>query len=194
MEKYEERADRAKRFAQIWWKSRSQAGKSQEYMAMCVGVSKRTIQNWERGTSFPDLFQSVEWFRALGANPLPYYLEFLYPDLYEGTDDDEKLEESLIELVKLCTPFEKRELMFLMAGKHGSSWHSLLQMFTAHCHTSMQSRVTAARIISENYDMEKETGKLVCQECVQPNVEILKRAIQEGKVSAEQKKTGYTNQ
>ena len=194
MQNFEERADRAKRFAQIWWKSRSQSGKSQEYLAMSVGVSKRTIQNWEKGTSFPDLFQSTEWFRALGLNPLPYYLEYLYPEICECDSTDDKTEEALIQLVKQCTPFEKKELLFLMSGKHGSSWYSLLQMMTAHCHISLQSRVMAARIVAENYDIEKETDKLVCVDSVQPNIEILNKAIREGKVSAEQKKTGYTNQ
>ena len=42
-----ERKERADRFAKIWWKSRANMGVSQEYMALGLGVSRKTIQNWE---------------------------------------------------------------------------------------------------------------------------------------------------
>ena len=82
MDDMETRIERAKRFSKIWWQSRADSGKSQEYMALGLGVSKKTIQNWEKGITSPDLFQSSEWFRLLGLNPLHYYLEFLYPDAF----------------------------------------------------------------------------------------------------------------
>lgn len=52
----ESRIERAKRFAKVWWKSRDDVGKSQEFMALSMGVSKKTIQNWEKGLSSPNLF------------------------------------------------------------------------------------------------------------------------------------------
>lgn len=47
------KSDRVKRFAQIWSLSRADTGKTQEYMANGLGVSKKTIQNWEKGASAP---------------------------------------------------------------------------------------------------------------------------------------------
>ena len=76
------RIDRITRFSKIWWQSRADAEKSQEFMALGLGVSKKTVQNWEKGISAPDLFQGSEWFRILGLNPLPYYLAFLFPELF----------------------------------------------------------------------------------------------------------------
>ena len=154
----ESKSDRNKRFARIWSLSRSDAGKTQEFMAAGLGVSKKTIQNWEKGVSAPDLYEGSEWFRVLGSNPMPYYLAFLYPWLFDGIkpeDGDEEIEQALMFLVKNMTTPEKRELLYLMAGRHGSPWYSLLQMFTAHCHCSLRSRVTAARTILENYEMDQ---------------------------------------
>ena len=190
------KSDRVKRFAQIWSLSRADTGKTQEYMANGLGVSKKTIQNWDKGASAPDLFEGSEWFRVLGINPLPYYLAFLYPWMFDGIkpdDNDEEIEQALLFLVKNMTQLEKRQLLYLMAGRHGSPWYSLLQMFTAHCHSSLRSRVTAARTILENYEMDQVCGDLVCPDNVQPDMKMLHHAVEEGKQSVFNQLSGYTN-
>ena len=113
MEQFESRVDQAKRFAKIWWQSSADADKSQEYMALGIGVSKKTIQNWEKGVSSPDLFQSIEWFRLLAQNPLHYYLEFLYPSLFESEDclEEGKTDEALLVLIKPASLKEKQQLL-----------------------------------------------------------------------------------
>lgn len=113
----ESKSDRNKRFARIWSLSRSDAGKTQEFMANGLGVSKKTIQNWEKGASAPDLYEGSEWFRVLGTNPMPYYLAFLYPWLFDGIkpeDDDQEIEQALLFLVKNMTSVEKREMLYLI--------------------------------------------------------------------------------
>lgn len=192
--KEEARVDRVKRFSKIWWQSRADMQKSQEYMALSLGVSKKTIQNWEKGISAPNLFQGFEWFRALGLNPMPYYLEFLFPETFgapNALEDNQNIEQALSLLIQQSSLEEKLELLFLMAGHHGSSWHSLLQMFTAHCHTSMQARVAASTIILENYEMEEKMGMLVCPEDIQPNLDVLRSAITQGKHAAQKGETSY---
>ena len=157
--------DREKRFAQIWVESRAAAGKTQDFMAKGLGVSKKTIQNWENGVTAPDLFMGSEWFRVLGINPLPYYLSFLFPSLFEepaSDDEDEVMNQALTAIIRNSTTAEKRQLLFLITGKHGSSWYSLLQMFTAHCHTSMKTRVNVSRIVLDSYEIEEATNSLVC--------------------------------
>ena len=197
MNDMETRIERATRFAKIWWKSRADSGKSQEYMAMGLGVSKKTIQNWEKGITSPDLFQGSEWFYLLGLNPLHYYLEFLYPEAFAtdaSDEDDEMVETLLLNIIKQNTSIEKRQLLYLMAGNHGSSWYALLQMFTAHCHTSMQSRAAAARLIADNYDVEHDNGKLICPDDIQPNMQVLRDAVLQGKNAARKNDRGYTPQ
>lgn len=196
MSKEETTEERENRFAQIWAASRTDAGKTQEYMAKGLGVSKKTIQNWENGVTAPDLFMGSEWFRVLGINPLPYYLSFLFPDLFAGIspeDSDPSIEQALMVLIQNATAIEKRELLYLMAGRHGSSWYSLLQMFTAHCHTSMKSRVNIARSILDTYEMEMETGELVCTDNVKPDLQVLRSAVEEGKQTVINGSAGYTN-
>ena len=156
--------EREKRFARIWASSRSDAGKTQEFMANGLGVSRKTIQNWENGVTAPDLFMGSEWFHILGRNPLPYYLSFLFPDLFSSIspeDNDETIDEALMFLMKNMNGTEKRELLYLMAGQHGSPWYSLLQLFTAHCHTSLRARVAAARLILDSYELEEAADMLV---------------------------------
>ena len=80
-----------------------------------------------------------------------------------------------------------------MAGRHGSSWYSLLQLFCAHCHTSMRSRVNAARMIADNYDMDEETDNLVCPSNVRPDMEMLRRSIEDGKNAVMTGAQGYTS-
>lgn len=190
----ERRVDQAIRFSKIWWKSRADAEKSQEYMALGLGVSKKTIQNWEKGIAAPNLYQGFEWFQLLGLNPLRYYLEFLYPCLFNEDDDnqnDKKINEALISLIENFSPLEKKQLLYLIAGDHGSSWYALLQLFTAHCHTSMQSRASTARLILENYEIENKNNKLVCPDDVKPDMSILNQAISQGKQAAMKNNKGY---
>lgn len=196
MQKKETTLERAARFARIWSDSLAAAGKTQEFMAAGLGVSKRTIQNWENGSTSPDLFTGSEWFRVLGLNPFPYYLSYLFPDMFgeiSPEDDDDVIEQALIDLVKNSTMTEKRELLYLMAGRHGSSWYSLLQMFTAHCHTSMHSRVNAARLILDNYEMDVQRGSIVCPDNIRPDVQMLHNAVEEGKRAVINSQSGYTN-
>ena len=190
----ERRVEQALRFSKIWWKSRADAEKSQEYMALGLGVSKKTIQNWEKGIAAPNLYQGIQWFQLLGFNPIHYYLEFLYPWIFNENADheeDKNLEEALISLLKNSSTLEKKQLLYLMSGNHGSSWYALLQLFTAHCHTSMQSRASTARLILDNYEIENKNNKLFCPDDVQPDMGILNQAIFQGKQAAMKNDKGY---
>ena len=57
----------------------------------------------------------------------------------------------------------------------------------------MQSRVNAARMILENYEMEESQGELVCPEAIQPDLRMLKSAIREGKSAVLTGSSGYAN-
>lgn len=191
----ETQEERAVRFSRIWSASRTDCGKTQDFMARGLGVSKKTVQNWESGVTAPDLFWGSEWFRVLGTNPLPYYLSFLYPDLFSevhGSAEDEEIEASLFALITDSTVAEKRELLYLMMGRHGSGWYELLQMFTAHCHTDMKCRVAIAHAILDNYEMGRATGDLVCPDIAKPDLTMLKQAVEEAKISVMRGDTGYT--
>ena len=195
----ENRIDRAKRFSKIFWKSRADAGVSQEYMALGLGVSKKTIQNWEKGTSSPTLFQASEWFHLLGINPMPYYYEFVYPntmnqeELSDGQEvSNERVSEAL-DLIVAEMPIDlKRDLLFLFHGKHGSSPYAVMQMVLAHLQVPMKDRVTHASIILQDYEIAKELGKITNPEHIQPRLEYLRSAVQFGRTATINKKSGYS--
>lgn len=120
----ESRSKRAIAFGDMHARVRIKAGKSQEYMAMEIGVSKRTIQNWEKGISSPSFFQSLEWFRILKINPIPYYIQCVFP--YKNvsgkkTDPDDVIEERFKMILEQLSITDKRSLVFLFLGEHGSS-------------------------------------------------------------------------
>lgn len=195
----ENRIDRAKRFSKIFWKSRADAGVSQEYMALGLGVSKKTIQNWEKGTSSPTMFQASEWFHLLGINPMPYYYEFIYPDTMNQDElsfgrnlPDGQVAEAL-DLLVAEMPIElKRELLFLFYGGHGSSPYAVMQMVLAHLQVPMKDRVSHASLILQDYEIAKELDKLVKPDNIQPSLEYLRNAVQYGRNAAIQKKSGYS--
>lgn len=46
-------------------RSRADAGVSQEKLAKYIGVTKKTISNWESGKGCPDYYQLLDWFHYI---------------------------------------------------------------------------------------------------------------------------------
>lgn len=175
----ESRSNRIKRFSDIHYNARVEANKSQEYMALELGVSKKTIQNWEKGLSSPSFFQSLEWFRILNKNPFPYYMDVLYPDKVAGvkaSDSDEKIEEAFDSLIQNISINDKRALLYLYYGKHGSSPHSVIQLILAHLHLPMTLRINDACNVDTNYKMAKELNTIVCPDNILPDLSDFRRS------------------
>lgn len=166
--------------------SRNLSGKSQEYMALEIGIARKTVQNWERGTSEPTIGQAVAWFKALDISPLPYLLQIVHNDMdrINGKDDFNKLKASLNKLLQELPEEGVRQLLYLFYGDHGSSPRAILNMVTAHLQTPMEARVTQGSVILKNYEMAQKKHVLTAEDHVQPNVELLKKAINMGEEAA----------
>ena len=180
------RYDRLQAFAIAHANTRIRAGKSQEYMAMELGVSKKTVQNWEKGISSPTFFQSLEWFRILKTNPIPYYMSCtaLHKNIRGYRyDPDDKIEAMFDDLTKQFSINTKRALVYLFLGEHGSSPVAVLNLMLAHLHTPMKARSIQARLILDNYILEKETGNLICPDNILPDDELLNDSIERAKMS-----------
>lgn len=174
------RRKKAEEIALMHSKARIHAKISQNDMAMELGVSPKTVQNWEKGISCPDLLQSKEWFRICGINPLRSYLELFYPDQFENlspTDDDDKIEEALNKAIDLLPMSDKRALLFTLNGAHGASPHSVLQMVLAYLHSPSQIRLSQAVNIYYMYCMVNEMNLHTCPENIMPDTEILRDSI-----------------
>lgn len=182
--KDEQDMEKRARFAKIWWDSRAQSGKSQEYMALGLGVSKKTIQNWERGVSAPDLYQGIAWFELLGQNPVPYYLTYLYPQMSEKSREEQQPEEKAARLYRQLFEdmpmVEKQQLLYLMSGDHECSWHELLQILMALCAMSPRTRFTLIKTMKEMYEMDKALMQLSGPKRLRPDMQLIDNAIREG--------------
>ena len=55
----------------------------------------------------------------------------------------------------------------------------------------MRSRVTASRVILENYEMEEKTGTLVCPQDIPPDLNVLRSAISQGKNAVQNGEVSY---
>lgn len=183
------------RFARMWRRSREDSGKSQEYVAQKLGVSKRTVQNWESGMSSPTQEMAFEWFEVLGLQPLPYYLDLLYgkEEYVKPTDSDKEIEEALIKRIKASSPFEQRKLLFMLNADHGSSASGILEMITAHLHVPLKDRLNIAQSIILNYEIAQAQGKLICSKNILPNIELLKMSFENGKKAVINNLEKYTN-
>lgn len=167
------------RVAIMFRRSREDAGKSQEYVAQKLGVSKRTVQNWEGGLSSPNQEFTFEWFEVLGLQPLPYYLELLYgkDEYVKPTSTDKEIENALIDRIKSCSPSEQRKMLFMLSGDHGSSASGILEMVTAHLHVPLKDRLNVAQDVILNYEIAKAQNKLIRTDHILPNINILKMSF-----------------
>lgn len=185
----------AERQAKMFWKSRNDAGKSQEYMALSIGVSKNTVSNWERGLSSPTIRQMGKWFKAIGLNPLRYLLNYYHGDAFDSAkieDDDIEVSKILHDTIDLMPIRYQLILLFILAGSHGSSYASVLEMIDAHLHCDMRSRVGVADLIARNFELCEAIGTLVCDSDTMPNLELLLQSIELGKNAAFNNQQGYT--
>lgn len=190
----ESKLSRAIAFANMHANIRNKMNKSQEYMAMELGVSKKTVQNWEKAISSPTFFQSLEWFRILKVNPFPYYIQCVFP--YKNvrgkqTDPDEVIEERFQMLTEQFSITTKRALVFLYLGEHGSSPTAVLQLMMAYLHCKMKSRTMIAKLTAEAYKLEKEMETIACPENIQPDIDLLDKSIERAKLSVVQNYTSY---
>lgn len=190
------RSKRVKRFADMHYNARVKAGKSQEYMAFELSISKKTVQNWEKGISSPSFFQSLEWFRVLNINPFPYFMSIFYPDKLSGikpSDSDEKIEEAFNILISNISINDKRALLYLYYGEHGSDPHSVIQLILAHLHLPMILRINDACNVDTNYKTAKELDVLVCPDNIQPDLSDFKHSILMALEACKENRDSYTN-
>ncbi len=161
---------------------------------MELGVSKKTVQNWEKGVSSPSFFQSLEWFRVLSVNPFPHYLSYVFTNKFKNlnpSDSDEKINEAFLTMVEQLPITSKRALLYLFYGEHGSSPRAMLHLLLAYLHTPIKSRIAQAVLIKNVYEIEKDLGNIICPDNILPDTEVLELAIQSAKASAMQHATSY---
>lgn len=178
-------------FSEMWKKSREDCGKSQEFMAKSLGVSRKTVQNWEDGLSSPNHQKGLEWFAVLGLSPMHYYIRALYPQPSDNISREKYVEETLFSIIKDLPCETKEKLLYLLAGKHGSSPICMMELTTAHLQCPLRDRLNVAHNVAINYELAKIEGKVISNDDIQPNMPLLYDAIDKGMDSVRHGKSGY---
>lgn len=182
----------ADKFGDMWKKSRCAAGVSQEYMAKALGVSKKTIQNWENGTGSPNQIMGFEWFHVLGLQPLPYYLDLFYGSCEDVPEEDnKKLDSMLYEAIDRLNPYMKRKLLYILDADHGSSTAGVLDMVVTHLHCPLPLRIGVAQHILSNYEIAESYG--ANSDLIKCDTEILRKSIENCKKAVKERKNKYSN-
>lgn len=174
--------------------SRLHADVSQKELASIMGVSERTIQNWESGYSTPLVEQLFEWFEALKVQPEPYMLRLLHSDEFVKEHDqftDSDVDKALIVLLSELSISSKRELLYLFYGNHGSSPTSVLDMITAHLHTQLRHRINVSEQIITNYEIADAMNEVIEGNHIRPNMERLKKATSNARNAILNQKQSY---
>lgn len=180
-------------FAAMWRQSRMDAGKSQEYVAKKLGVSKKTVQNWECGIGSPSQMKGFEWFQALELQPLPYYLRLLYPSEFSSLDDELQTKNALILYITSQPPAQQKKLLYFLCGDHGSAHEGVMEMLTAYLHTPLKDRINIASSIINNYDIAEANGQLVNPDHDCPDMALLKESFHNSKDAVFGGRHSYTN-
>lgn len=174
--------------------SRRKANKSQQYVAFEMNRSVKTIQNWEQGVGCPDLEEVIKWFRVIGSNPIPYLLVYVHPDQYTLTEieDSETVRTMYKVITQNLTIEDKKALVYIFGGTHGSSPSSVVQLMLAHLHNPLRDRIMVAEHILEAYRMNMQAGQIF-DNVVTPNLEMLDMAIEAAIDSLSKHQRGYTS-
>lgn len=175
-------------------KNRKKAGMSQADVAQATGYYIKTIANWESGYTSPDMEQLLEYCDAIGVNMSVITVPFQHPELEDmgPEDDDAEIDEAFQLVAESMSPEAKKQMMFLWSGQHGGDSMAMLQLCVADAQCPLYFRYAVAQIVAANYEFAKAQGKLACPDSVQPIMEILERAIEQGHSAAMDGKMGYT--
>lgn len=181
------------KLSQILRQSRDDAGISQEQIAKKLGVSKKTVQNWEDGVSSPSQETALRWFKVIDAHPVYYYLNLVYDDLFSEVDrkTEKEVDKALTAVINEIPLEMKKKLLYLVSAKHGSSPAATLEMIIANLQTPLRDRLNIAYAIRLNYKIAESNGKILHPNDVQPNIDALDTAIKCGEESVMNGKESY---
>ena len=163
---------------------RTEAGLSQSEVALSMGISRTTVQNWETGYSSPSIPQLYKWLSICKTPIAKWDAMMLVPDILSRAEDGQRDRAKMHTLVDNLPAQYVRQLLYLFSGAHGSNPIAALQEVIALLHTSLPNRVSTCVKILTDYEIDQAQQKDPCPGNTQPDVDILARALDRGKQSA----------
>lgn len=146
---------RAKQIIELLSKARVKNGISQQKVADYIGVTRRTVQNWENDFGHPDLDQTKAWCEAIGENPMIIFTLFICGDAASGNPRRSQTKRELvIDYIQNKMSDEEIDILyFLFSGVSGSSPYAYMQKVGADLSCPIGDRVKSARLIQSNYEL-----------------------------------------
>lgn len=187
MEHYEIRQKRAIYIQAM----RTKAGLSRREYAIRVGVSEKTIQNWETGLSVPDMEQLEALAVAAHCDPAVYLEVYRNPVMIapDGGDGTKMLLHKWLDNAADCRM--AAILAFLHLTGTGSDKAAQLELFCAYNQLPLYDRQNIARSIVHCYQIAQERGELAAADACQPDLEKVMEAISSGVQAVKEGKTAY---
>lgn len=158
-----------------------QSDMSEADVSARLGITKKTLQSWLSGKTFPTFPQVIEYFLAIRTRMIPWILKMPYYEDRKPNAGNAFHEEQIHEFIKGLTPTQKERLYFILCGDHGSSVEGLLEMICAYLHTPLRERFMISSSVLLNYEVAAASGEEVCSGTAEPNVEIFEDSISKGK-------------
>lgn len=184
----------ARKFSDIFLRSRYDAGKTQAFMAKAMNVSVKTVQNWESGITCPSQTQTFDWFVKLGVQPLPYYLDYLYPDLKKMSADApvEDIDKALCEVIEQLSLPMKQRLLYILSGKHGSSVAALLELTAVYLALPLHGRIVVTDIVLSKFKLDGMSNDLHTADTMPPDIDLIVKAVERATSAMLDGKDNYT--
>lgn len=148
-----------------------------------INVAPKTYANWMDGsgnTSY--IWDANKSFAKFGINPLFYYGSYLHPEI-RNANIKPTMEHQRIALKLFLSDTTEEEIQllhYLKFERHDGKWRHLLQICVADAHLPMDDRVKSTTYICHLYKNSEKEGKLVWNNIVRPNYELVKNATMIG--------------
>lgn len=154
---------------------------TQKEMAIKMGKSIGTIQNWESGLSVPSSIDVFKWYDVLGENPVQDLLMLMMPDEYMGLSNkssNEDIRKSLVHYYKnVATDDEVRKHAYVKYGNTGSNPLAQSELNVAYNHLPLHLKVRHANAVLVDYKICELRDELVNKDYIKPNLDVLEDAI-----------------
>lgn len=162
----------------IMRKARLDAGEPLSFLSKALGKTERTIRNWEHNSEATFLDMCM-WFHVLD-KPMWSYLrsEMIIGESVEFSNADIQSQNELLQYCAQLDRTELRKLCFLIFWKHGSNWHSLLELMIEHVNSPLSQRVISARSVLIGYEIDSNDARLFEPIGILPDLDNLKKCIE----------------
>lgn len=148
---------------------RKRKGLSRNKMAELVGVNAHTWTAWETGKSTPSIADFISVFERTGESMMRSVLSFLYPDVYDNSDNVRQSMEHFVGNV--ASDHMVEVLSFLAYGDHGSNFVPQVEMFCAYNHLPMEQRFAISELTYIMYKMSMHRNDLIATDSTMPNMD-----------------------